>query len=184
MSKWINWEGGELPVPKGTPIWVRHRDGAEYKTKAGDSSVHSHWKHQEDGYDIIAYKLRKGWKFNNENCAPDVELVDIMLAPCGYVPSIIKDECPFDWDWSIYVKSRIILWRPAKSLKSQKPVGEIAPPKEGWIVNAGVRPNLPPDTKFDLITREGRYYYGQTATGSSWEVVGDLLDIIYWRQAI
>ena len=51
---WIEWKGGERPVPAGTLVVdVRFRGGAN---DSGPAAIW-HWKHHGKGYDIIAYRL-------------------------------------------------------------------------------------------------------------------------------
>lgn len=68
---WIPWNGGEMPVPKGTMIHVKHRDGAEavctagfyddedgYKRLSGDDINAFDWGHSYNSPgDIVACKL-------------------------------------------------------------------------------------------------------------------------------
>lgn len=55
---WIEWKGGDMPVPKGTPVNIRHRDGAELADAAG--GVYSlRWSHIGSAGDIIAYRIVK-----------------------------------------------------------------------------------------------------------------------------
>ncbi len=57
-NNWIPWNGGDCPVPIGTMIWVKHRDGDVYKDSAG-VGYSEDWEHTDDDGDIIAYKLYK-----------------------------------------------------------------------------------------------------------------------------
>lgn len=62
---WIEWGGGECPVPVGTPVEVRHRGGAKYDGFAGRSNgvLSEHWRVGQRGNpsphpcDIIAYRV-------------------------------------------------------------------------------------------------------------------------------
>ena len=66
-SDWIEWGGGECPVPEGTPVMIRLRDGGEYgpfpalhlNAESIINASCAFWKH--DGYmvDIIAYRIVK-----------------------------------------------------------------------------------------------------------------------------
>ena len=66
-NDWIEWGGGECPVPKGTPVMIRLRDGNEYgpfpalHPNAGFyvNAAGAFWRN--DGYmvDIIAYRIVK-----------------------------------------------------------------------------------------------------------------------------
>ena len=67
---WITWNGGEMPVPKGTMVHVKYRDGVETICSAGimgweegfegnvDGRSAVNWKHPHNSiWDIVAYKL-------------------------------------------------------------------------------------------------------------------------------
>ena len=64
---WIDWGGGECPVPKGTPVMIRLRNGEEHgpfpalHPNAGFyvNAAGAFWRN--DGYmvDIIAYRIVK-----------------------------------------------------------------------------------------------------------------------------
>ena len=66
---WIEWNGGECPVPEGTLVDVRYRNGKEnYHVKAGvmeDSGGSApdwsatRWSNWDTYGDIIAYRLHK-----------------------------------------------------------------------------------------------------------------------------
>jgi hypothetical protein len=65
---WIEWSGGEMPVPEGTRVHTKYRDGGEAIVKAGtydtncllDSGrVALSWTHSGGSGDIITYKLYK-----------------------------------------------------------------------------------------------------------------------------
>lgn len=56
MSEWIEWNGGEMPVPSGTKIEVRHSDGDEFITQAGGRGA-ARWRHIGTEEDIVAYKI-------------------------------------------------------------------------------------------------------------------------------
>ena len=56
--EWIEWGGGERPVPPETRVHVRFRCGAEvFAESAGSWSwVHIQWTDGADPYDIVAYR--------------------------------------------------------------------------------------------------------------------------------
>jgi hypothetical protein len=59
---WIEWHGGECPVPHGTLVDVKHRDGSiYYGHHAGEYGGACDWSHERDQlpFDIIAYRLYK-----------------------------------------------------------------------------------------------------------------------------
>lgn len=62
---WIDWAGGECPVPFGTPVEVRHRSGGVFRALAGaELGAAAVWWHSgEDGDqsdDIVAYRRDEG----------------------------------------------------------------------------------------------------------------------------
>ena len=60
MSDWIEWGGGECPVPRGTRVDVQHRDGdVFYDYPAGESGPAENWEYNRCGGDIIHYRLHK-----------------------------------------------------------------------------------------------------------------------------
>lgn len=82
---WIEWNGGECPVEKGTMIDVRYRFGKEnigvtalifrgndgFKSGLmhnGLSRVATHWMQDGSDMDIIAYRLHKPEQSNPEFC--------------------------------------------------------------------------------------------------------------------
>ena len=63
---WIEWEGGECPVGKGTLVDVRYRDGQELSalpangmTKGARDASYAFWHDDGNINDIIAYRLHK-----------------------------------------------------------------------------------------------------------------------------
>lgn len=60
---WIPWYSGECPVPRGTLVDVKHRDGevyrrvpARYAAFEGNGSAYD-WEHDGSVGDIIAYRV-------------------------------------------------------------------------------------------------------------------------------
>ncbi|AXQ69945.1 hypothetical protein HOU03_gp323 [Caulobacter phage CcrSC] len=61
---WINWEGGPMPVPHGTLVDVKHRDGETHTEQYAGSieGAAAEWHHGDnlgsptDPADIIAYR--------------------------------------------------------------------------------------------------------------------------------
>ncbi|AXQ69385.1 hypothetical protein HOU02_gp340 [Caulobacter phage CcrBL9] len=64
LNGWINWEGGEMPLPQGTLVDVKHRDGTTYTEQFAGSieGAAAEWFHgdEQNGAtspaDIIAYR--------------------------------------------------------------------------------------------------------------------------------
>lgn len=56
---WIEWGGGECPVPRGTLIDVKHLDGEIYQNKPAMGENNVCWSHNGSHGDIIAYRLHK-----------------------------------------------------------------------------------------------------------------------------
>ena len=60
MSDWIEWDGGDCPVPRGTRVDVQHRDGdVFYNCPAGEQGPARFWAYNRCGGDIIHYRLHK-----------------------------------------------------------------------------------------------------------------------------
>ena len=58
MSEWIEWAGGECPVPSHSMIEVRCRNGTESLQDTAEN-FDFHWHHLPHGLDIIAYRMVK-----------------------------------------------------------------------------------------------------------------------------
>jgi hypothetical protein len=65
-NEWIEWAGGECPVPYETPVEVKLRGEREPEEvcPAGDycgsephTSYNTNWLHDGGGLDIIAYRV-------------------------------------------------------------------------------------------------------------------------------
>lgn len=56
INGWIDWAGGDCPVPFRTPVEVRHRNGGELEARAGRGAAKS-WSHQGFSGDIVAYRI-------------------------------------------------------------------------------------------------------------------------------
>lgn len=56
MNDWIEWHGGECPVPAGERIDIRFRGGTyeDYQPSEG-----WRWTHVGGAYDIVAYRISK-----------------------------------------------------------------------------------------------------------------------------
>lgn len=53
QQPWLNWRSGECPVPEGVVVEITCRDCSIVKRIA----KHCVWGHEEEGYDIIAYRV-------------------------------------------------------------------------------------------------------------------------------
>lgn len=53
---WIEWSGGECPLPAGVEIDIKQRNGLIYKSNI---SGERRWTHMKNHYDIIAYRISK-----------------------------------------------------------------------------------------------------------------------------
>jgi hypothetical protein len=63
-GEWKRHRGGKCPVPVGTKVSTRHRDGEVVDvhfhtatTGSGPATMNAIWKHTGDGHDIMAYKI-------------------------------------------------------------------------------------------------------------------------------
>lgn len=54
---WIEWEGGDCPVPLHTRVNVRFRDGDRSFEKQTVLAGGFFWRHDGDSADIVAYKI-------------------------------------------------------------------------------------------------------------------------------
>ncbi|MEJ8688644.1 hypothetical protein WM027_17640 [Klebsiella pneumoniae] len=68
-SDWIEWGGGECPVPRGTLVDVRYRDGRQLNAlSANDGTLNPRdasfvfWRNDGSENDIIAYRLHQPQK--------------------------------------------------------------------------------------------------------------------------
>ena len=76
-SEWIEWKGGECPLPKGTICDVRLRRGdvlvgvkANIATGGSPSAHQAYWDKDNLGSDIIAYR----YKLQKETLTPEQEV--------------------------------------------------------------------------------------------------------------
>lgn len=53
---WIEWNGGECPLPDGSECGVKHRDGEVFNNTFAGSNLASDWSHTCGVGDIIAYR--------------------------------------------------------------------------------------------------------------------------------
>lgn len=56
-GEWIEWCGGEQPVPDSTPVDVKLEGGAVYSEGRGLTADVWEWKHDDEGGNIIAYRV-------------------------------------------------------------------------------------------------------------------------------
>jgi hypothetical protein len=54
MTDWIDWNGGECPVPEGTLVDVRFVNGVVSKRSGAEGWG---WRHEEGDYNIAAYRV-------------------------------------------------------------------------------------------------------------------------------
>lgn len=54
---WIPWSGGEMPIPEGTVIDVKHRDGDIHRSKPAGGNFNVRWDHIGSFGDITAYRI-------------------------------------------------------------------------------------------------------------------------------
>lgn len=98
--KWIRHRGGKCPVPRGTKVETRHRDGNTYSphfhTQNSRSEVATNvvWRHQGNELDIMAYRIIE------ETKDQEIEEVIPKHMAFGYASkeemvAQIGEECPF-----------------------------------------------------------------------------------------
>lgn len=54
---WIEWKGGDCPVPVGALVDVKHKDGDRYFNQQAGRVYAEDWEHSGCFADIIAYRL-------------------------------------------------------------------------------------------------------------------------------
>lgn len=59
FDKWMPWNGGDCPIPKGIYYRVRFRDGWESQTL---TYAYLRWNHIQNHGDIVAYQIRKDYE--------------------------------------------------------------------------------------------------------------------------
>jgi hypothetical protein len=104
MTEWIKWDGGERPVPPGTMVEVRYRNG----DVEGTDAARLHWGHvpspgrANSAADIVAYRfLGRGPSTNEHYRQGDIECIDAIRAA-------LTDE-----EWRGYCKGNVLkyVWR-------------------------------------------------------------------------
>ena len=71
-SPWIDWRGGERPVPPDTKVGVELRGGTVGEARACDY----YWNHDDDDGDIVSYSIITE--------QPDLEAAEKLLRENGY----------------------------------------------------------------------------------------------------
>lgn len=100
--KWIRHRGGKCPVPCGTKVETRHRDGyictPHFYTQNASSDVGMNlvWSHKGDKMDIMAYRVIEETK---DQEIEEVETIDTAKAPTIEYAFGDKDSDPKDLDW-------------------------------------------------------------------------------------
>ena len=73
-GEWIEWNGGECPVPKGTLVDVKYRDGSVGNRLPANINVsglypdagYAFWLNNDDEKDIFAYRLHQPQEIDTE----------------------------------------------------------------------------------------------------------------------
>lgn len=106
MNDWINWNGGECPVPEGTLVDVKHRDGHEYCGVPAGMPVRAEtWTHSDDEHpgDIVAYRVSKEQPANHKNYLATLPLV---AALWWFIENIGEDHADRN-DLFFYLRERV-----------------------------------------------------------------------------
>lgn len=145
---WIEWGGGECPVPRGTLVDVRYRDGNEnHQVGAGtpfdDTGSNpdrnaTDWENDDSPLDIIAYRLHKPQEATeaddeadlNEFIGQDVAPVwsGEGLPPVGCVCEYTKNSLPGDvWTQCTvdYVGASFVVYRDCYGVELTGIIGDI-----------------------------------------------------------
>lgn len=118
---WIEWGGGECPVPCGTTVDVKHRCGAVSENQQAWPKRHkeSHimvnplsnagqafWRHENSVMDIIAYRLHQPQEAGQDKADEEANLNECIgqdAAPVwngeGLPPVGCECECQFRGEW-------------------------------------------------------------------------------------
>ena len=170
VNEWAEWNGGEMPVPKGTPIGVRHRDGGEYRELAG-ARYAEHWDLRGVGSDIVAWRLlgaNEGWISRAPGATHPVDAnVQVQWVNSEGLGSVAnaKDLC---WDGlGPVVRYRVM--------------GEVEPELgDGWITWGGGKCPVPNGTLVDVKFRDGEELKGIQANVSQVGFAREATSS-YWR---
>lgn len=91
MELWIDWNGGECPVTKGTLVDIKYRDGDAYSDQpAGESGFCRDWSHTGKGGDIVSYRLSSSHSSTAQTRRNDELLSDAVNSPKHYANSTIE----------------------------------------------------------------------------------------------
>lgn len=88
VDGWIDWPGGECPVPRGTLVDVRYRNGSELFGLPADESVRNspdahqeYWDNDDNPRDIIAYRLHQPQEAVQAKADDEADLNDCIGQP-------------------------------------------------------------------------------------------------------
>lgn len=104
--KWIRHRGGKCPVPCGTKVETRHRDGntcsPHFHTQNSRSEVAANavWKHQGDRMDIMAYRIIEQTK---DQEIEEVKVADVNLEMMQGDSWVTIDSVSSDFVASVFV---------------------------------------------------------------------------------
>ena len=70
---WIEWHGGECPVPAGALVYVRFRNGV-VGGLSGERVREYGWDHEGAVYDIVAYRISKPAEPTKPNTSAETAL--------------------------------------------------------------------------------------------------------------
>jgi hypothetical protein len=97
-GEWKRHRGGECPVPAGTKVSTRHRNGEVVDvhfhtatTGSGAATMNTIWKHNGDKHDIMAYKVI------SQTQAEEVEVKDTNIGTISYKISVDQIAGPLAW---------------------------------------------------------------------------------------
>lgn len=87
MNDWIEWNGGECPVPPETTVEVRFRGGRTSNMDAPGADWR--WSHHGEGSDIVAYRVREKTEAPRETALARQEggghYKDLKIQPIEYI---------------------------------------------------------------------------------------------------
>lgn len=107
---WIDWGGGECPVPTGTLVDVRYRDGEELFSLPADDLAPSgrdasfaFWRDSAQDNDIIAYRLHKPQEAEQAKADDEADLNECIgqdAAPVWNGEGLPPVDCMCERSWA------------------------------------------------------------------------------------
>lgn len=144
---WIEWGGGECPVPRGTLVDVRYRDGRQLNAlSANDGTLNPRdasfvfWRNDGSENDIIAYRLHQPQKAEQAEADEEADMNECIgqdaapvwngegLPPVGCECEYTKESLPGN-EWTQctvdYVGASFVVYRDCYGVELTGIIGDI-----------------------------------------------------------